>query len=96
MAGVLIREVEIERDELLRLMPEAAGDFSFEVEGDGVVLRDGDKRVDLKLVYETSKEGGTSGARVRGLHFMFENMSDEQARVFMEHWDSIVPCNTGA
>jgi hypothetical protein len=95
MTGVLIREIEIERDELLRLMPKAAGDFGFEVAGDGVILREGDKRVDVKLVYEGSKEGGPSGAQVRGLHFMFENMSDEQARVFMEHWDSILPCKSG-
>ncbi len=88
MTGVLIREVSIRRDEFMRQLPDAAGDYDYDVDGNTVTLKDGEKRIEIKLVYEGKQPVGAMDLPVHQIHFMFENMSDEQARAFMEYWDS--------
>ncbi|MBU1210763.1 MAG: hypothetical protein KJ587_05745 [Alphaproteobacteria bacterium] len=88
MTGVLIREVQIRKDEFIRQLPDAIGDFSYSVEGDEILLRDGDKRVDIKLVYQGDERVGPMELPVQQVHFVFENMSDIEARSFMERWDN--------
>lgn len=87
MSGVLIREVQISRDEFFRQLPDAIGDFSYAVEGNDVVLSDGEKHVELKLVSEGTEEVGPMDLPVHQVHFLFRNMSDAEARAFMQNWD---------
>lgn len=88
MPGVLIREVQIRRDEVLRQLPDAIGSFTHEVDGDDIVLRDGDKEIELKLVYDGEEHVGPMDLPIHQVHFIFKNMTDEQARAFMETWDA--------
>lgn len=88
MTGVLVREVQIDREEFLRQLPDAIGDYSYEVDGNDIVLSDGDKRVDLKLVDKGEAEVGPMDLPIMQVHFLFENMNDAEARAFMENWDS--------
>lgn len=87
MSGVLIREVQIRKDEFIRQLPDAIGDFSYSVEGDEILLHDGDKRVVIKLVYLGEEDVGPMELPIQQVHFVFENMSDVEGRNFMERWD---------
>ncbi|MBU2582173.1 MAG: hypothetical protein KJ622_10680 [Alphaproteobacteria bacterium] len=87
MSGVLIREVQISRDEFIRQLPDAIGDFSCSVDGEDIVLRDGDRRIDLKLVSQGDESVGPMELPMQQVHFVFQNMTDVEARMFMEQWD---------
>jgi len=87
MTGLLIREVQIRQDEFIRQLPDAIGDFSYKVDGNDIVLSDGDKRIELKLVSEGDEKFGPMELPIQQVHFVFRNMSDVEARAFMENWD---------
>ncbi len=87
MAGLLVREVQIRKDEFIRQLPGAIGDFSQSVDGDVIDLRDGNKHIQLKLVTQDEQEVGPIDLPMLQVHFVFENMTDDEARLFMEGWD---------
>lgn len=87
MSGLLIREVQIRKEEFIRQLPDAIGDFSHSVDGDEIHLRDGNKHIQLKLVEQQDQEVGPMDLPMLQVHFVFENMTDEEARLFMEGWD---------
>ena len=82
MTGVLIREVETTREEFLRRLAGATENRTTELEGDTVTIDGG--RIKVRM---TSKERPGKGAPLLVADFTFDNMSDEEVRLFMETID---------
>lgn len=82
MTGVLIREAPVTREEFLRQLAAATENRTTEVEGDTVNVDGG--RIVIRM---TTKERPGEGPPLLICDFTFENMSDEEVRMFMETVD---------
>lgn len=82
MTGVLIREATVTRDEFLRQIAAATENRTTDVSGDVVTIDGG--RITVRM---THKERPGEGAPLLVADFSFENMSDDEVRMFMEAFD---------
>lgn len=82
MTGVLIREAETTREEFLRRLAAATENRTTELEGDTVTIDGG--RIKVRM---TNKERPGEGLPLLVADFTFDNMSDEEVRMFMETLD---------
>lgn len=84
MSGVLIRELPISRDTFMQGLLAATENRTHKAEGDTVTIDNG--RIVVRLA---TKERPGEGQPLLLAEFMFENMSDEDVRMFMEHYDRV-------
>lgn len=82
MTGVLIRESAVTREEFLHRMAVATENRTTDVAGDVITIDGG--RIVVRM---TTKERPGEGAPLLVADFSFENMSDEEVRMFMETVD---------
>ena len=82
MTGVLIREATVPREEFLRRIAIATENRTADVAGDVITIDGG--RIVIRM---TTKERPGEGAPLLVADFSFENMSDEEVRMFMESVD---------
>lgn len=85
--AALVREIAMSRAELLTRLENVLGHNDYVLEGHDVHVRDGDKRIEIKMVTD---DGGAPGRTVETNHqvqFLFANMSDDEVRAFMQRWD---------
>lgn len=85
MAGVLIREAPISREDVLQGLKAAAGSRTVDVDDDTVSIDSG--RI---LVTLTTKERPGEGPPVLVADFAFENVPDDDVRMFMDHYDRVM------
>jgi hypothetical protein len=85
MAGVLIREAPISREEVLDGLRAAAGSRTVDAGADAVSIDGG--RIVVNL---TTKERPGEGPPLLVADFAFENVTDDDVRMFMEHYDRVM------
>ena len=84
MTGVLIREAPISRETFMQGLKAATENRALSLDGDTVTIDNG--RITVRL---TTKERPGEGPTLLLADFAFENMSDEDVRMFMEHYDRV-------
>lgn len=82
MTGVLIREAPITRAEFMQRLNAAAENRDVAGDEDAISIDSG--RI---VVHLTQKERPGEGPPLLVADFAFENMSDEEVRMFMEQYD---------
>lgn len=89
MATALSREVQITREEFERQLPEAVDGRPVRRDGDAFVVDATDSgRVRIAVTNKGEKELGMLDLPMMQVDFAFENMSDEEARLFMQTYDT--------
>lgn len=81
------REVNISRKEFLRQLPDAIGNREFDVEGNQVVVRDGDKCVRITVMDEGTEEMGALDTPMKDISFAFDGYSEQEIEAFMDNYD---------
>ncbi len=82
MIGVLIREAAVTREEFQRRIAIATENRTMDVAGDVITIDGG--RIVIRM---TTKDRPGEGAPLLVADFSFENMSDDEVRMFMETVD---------
>lgn len=82
MAGVLIREAPISRETFLARLAAVTENRTAHIDGDTITIDGG--RIIVRL---TQKENPDAGPPLLLADFAFENVSDDEIRMFMEHYD---------
>jgi len=81
------REVNITRKEFLRQLPDAIGNLKFDVEGNQVIVKDGDKRVCITVKDEGTGSMGALDTPMKAISFAFDGYSEEEIEAFMDNYD---------
>ena len=81
------RKVQATREEFLRQLPDAVGEWPCRVESNGVVIGTGNQRVRLNLIDLGIEDKGSLHLPMQQVDFNFENMTVEDVQKFMTHWD---------
>ncbi len=81
------RKVQTTRDEFLRQLPDAVGEWPCRVEGDGVIIGKENQSVRLKLTDLGIEDKGSLHLPMQQVDFNFENMTVDDVQKFMTHWD---------
>ena len=84
MTGILMREAAISREEFVQHLTAATENRTRSMSGDVITIDQG--RIVVRL---TMKERPGEGPPLLLSEFAFENMSDEEVRLFMERFDRI-------
>lgn len=84
MTGVLMRELPISREEFIEGLTAATENRTRSMSGDVITIDQG--RIVVRL---TTKERPGEGPPLLLAEFSFENMSDEEVRLFMERYDRV-------
>ncbi len=81
------REVNISRKEFLRQLPDAIGNREFDIEGNQIIVRDGDKRVRITVMDEGTEKMGALDVPMKEISFAFDGYSEQEIESFMENYD---------
>lgn len=81
------REVNISRQDFMRQLPDAIGNREFDVEGNHVIVKDGDKRVRITLADEGIEEMGALDMPMKEISFVFDGYSEPEIEAFMDNYD---------
>ena len=80
-------EMQTTLAEYIRELPAAIGDCDFDVTGNRVTVRDGDKKVLIDLVYEGNRHLGSLDLPMTRADFDFIGYADDEASTFMKRFD---------
>lgn len=78
-------EMEGTLKECLREMVAALGDRDFEVSGDEVIVRDGDKRYVISLTYEGDRRLGSLELPMTRVEYTCSGCTEDEAKAFHDH-----------
>ncbi len=81
------RECNITRKEFMRQLPEAIGNRKFEVDGNRILVKDGDKRVLITVRDEGAEKMGALDVTMKQVSFSFEGYSEPEIEAFMKNYD---------
>lgn len=83
-----IRKVQITRDEFLRQLPSAIEGRPFDVDGNTITVRDGDKRIEINIESLGTKELGQLDLPMKEIRFQFQGYSESEMETFLENYDA--------
>lgn len=81
------REVQIDRDEFLRQLPDAIENRPHDIAGNLVTVSEGQGYVRIRLTDLGVKHMGQLDLPMMKLDFQFDNLTDEQIDGFMDGYD---------
>lgn len=83
----LSREMQLTRGEFLRELPKAIGNLNHQVAGDKVIITDGDRRLEIRLVDEGTLDVGSLHLPMEEVDFEFMGYTQEETDAFMARFD---------
>jgi hypothetical protein len=81
------REVQIEREVFLSQLPGAVGDREYDVSGNVITVKDGDRRIRIELISEGTAKKGALRLPVKQIVLDFDGFDQQQVDEFMKHYD---------
>ncbi len=81
------RDVQIDREEFLRQLPDAVDKRQFEIDGDIISIPEKDGAVHIRITDLGVKEMGELKLPMLRLDFAFQNMRDEDIDAFMDIYE---------
>lgn len=81
------REMQLNRDDFLRELPAAVDQRAHEVVGNKVIVKDGDRRVEITLYDEGVRDMGSLHLPMEQVQFEFIGYSQEEVNAFMKRFD---------
>ncbi len=89
MSAALSRHIQMTWAAFLSALPDAIQGLPLYIDGDVVVVNGIDNgRVLIRLTQKSSGALGNAGKPALQVDFTFENMSQEEARMFMQTYDA--------
>ena len=85
MSFTQTHEVEGTLKECLRELVLALGHWDFEVSGDEITVRDGDKRFYISLTYDGDRRLGSLDLPMTKVECRSEGYTDDEAKKFHDH-----------
>ena len=87
MSYTMSREMQLGREEFLRELPKAMGGLRYEVSGNRVTARDQNRRLEITMIEEETRELGSLRLPMERIDFDFNGYTDEEVEAFMTRFD---------
>ena len=81
------REVQISRKEFIHQLPDALENRPYEIDGNHIRVRDGDKSIHIRLIDEGPDQQGSLLLPMKEVQFEFDGHTQAEAEAFMDHYD---------
>lgn len=80
-------EMQWRREEVLQESPRAVQHLPHNVEGERIIVEDGDPPVEIEAIKKGKRELGSLELPLMDINFTFRNYSQEDMEAFMERFD---------
>ncbi len=87
MSYTITRKMQLGREEFLRELPKAMGGLRYEVSGDRVTAQDENRRLEITMTQEETRDIGSLHLPMERIDFDFSSYTEAEVEAFMAQFD---------